>query len=157
MPVSGAVLLLGSGLSAFLAGPAQVGSWHLSRVGPDFLLHGAWLVMPAPLASRAGGIPTSALVLGLAVWGFWFLMAAHRALMGNMLPRNTLAGAMACLLPLLGRDAAPGLMTLPMVFFAVFLMGFLRPSKLIDSPRILLLTAFFLFILARSTVAILTA
>lgn len=157
LPLGGAALLLGSVLVACLADPAVSGTWHWTRIPWDFMVYGAWLVMPAPLAPSPGSVPLGVILLGLTVWGFWALMAAHRAMMGNTLPRNTLLGAIFCVLPLLGRGSVPSLMPLPLVFFSLFLMGFFRPSKLVDSPRILLLAAFFLILLARSTAVILAA
>jgi len=155
LPLAGAALLLGSILVAYLADPAVSGTWHWTRVPLDFMVYGAWLVMPAPLAPPSGTVPVGEVLLGLGVWGFWGLLAAHRAMMGNTLPRNMLLGTAICVLPVLGRSSAPGLMPLPLVFFSLFLMEFLRPSKLVDSPRILLMAAFFLVLLARSTAAIL--
>ncbi len=149
--VAAAVLLAGTTGIILQAGNGLTSGFAWSEVPRDLLVYGARFVLPAPLVGDPRMAPVVVFMLGALVWGFWALLAVHRALLDNPLPRNLLLLTWAALLPVLGRAAEPALFLLPLVMFSFFLMGFLRPSKLIDSPRILLMAAFFLTLLAATT------
>ncbi len=149
------VLLTGAVVTAAMGEGPGAGGLALGRVPRDILMAGARFVLPAPAVREPSLSAVAALMLGAVVWGFWILMAVHRALLDNPLPRNLLILSWVAIIPTLGHPAAPSRFLLPLVMFAFFLMGFLRPSKLVDSPRILMMAAFFLVLLARTTATIL--
>ncbi len=151
-----AVMLPAGAVGAMvLGGQGWPQGFAWGHVPGDLLFSGARLVLPAPLAADPVSSPVPSMLLGAVVWGFWILMAVHRALLDNPLPRNLLLLTGAAVLPLLGHAAEPASFLPALAMFSLFIMGFLRPSKLVDSPRILMLAAFFLVLLARTTATVL--
>ncbi len=145
------LVLVGTVGVALLGGMAGSSEFSILAVFRDFLAYGAWFVLSVPYIGGALATRWIILVLGSVVWGFWVLMSVHRYLLDNPLPRNLLAMTGAAVVPLLGRTSSPAFLLFPMAMFSLFIMTFLRPSKLVDSPRILLMAAFFLSLLAQTS------
>ncbi len=151
-----AAFILGT-LGAMVLGGVFEGATHtLLAIPRDLIAFGGWFVLPAPMLSDMGHHLHLTLVLGGGVWTFWILMSFHRREMDDPWPQNLLILTLTAVVPVLaaGSRVGPGMLLLPMAMFLLFLMSFLRPSKLTDSPRILLMAAFFLTLLASSTALI---
>jgi len=145
-PLAWTVLALVVSLALRWAMKIPSGLVSLGAIPGEILGMGARLagVGVLPGASSAGVV-----LVGLGVWGLWSLLATHRYLMGKPLSCNLLLVATAWSMPLATGGVDPVWSGFSLVLFSLFLMDFLRPAKLVDSPRILFLAAFLMTLLAR--------
>ncbi len=150
--VAGAILA-GTEGSMALSGVFTVGGYSPLDIPRNLLAFGAWFVLPGPLLGNPSLHRVMVPVLGAWVWAFWLLMSLHRRQMDDFGPQHLLLLALAGVAPVLavGSRVGPAFLLLPLAMFSLFLMSFLRPSKLTDSPRVLLMAAFFLTLLASGT------
>lgn len=127
----------------------------LAQLPRVFLVCGFWLVAPASHLGSVESVTGPGLVVGAGLWSLWGLMAYHRKQLDNPWPLVLLVAAVMMVLPVavLGDHAVPRYLYGPQAAFALFLLSFLRPAKLRDSSRALLLTALVLTVLAMTTVA----
>lgn len=127
----------------------------LAQLPRVFLVCGFWLIAPASHLGSVAEVSGLGVALGAGVWSLWGLMAYHRLQLDNPWPLVLLVAAVMMVLPvaILGDHAVPRYLLGPQAAFALFLLSFLRPAKLRESFRVVLMAALVLTVLAMTTVS----
>ncbi|MGD9547432.1 MAG: hypothetical protein AB7V45_07765 [Candidatus Krumholzibacteriia bacterium] len=155
--LAGLALLGAAGVLLIFRDVQGTGDYALSLADLPrvFLVCGFWLIAPASHLGAVSEVSALGLLCGAGVWSLWGLMAYHRLQLDNPWPLVLLAAAVAMVLPVavLGDHAVPRYLLGPQAAFALFLLSFLRPAKLRESFRTVLMAALVLTVLAMTTVA----